>query len=476
MKRYMHRMTAALALCLCASAWSPWSAQARDNTPLADVPNAAQVQPQIAAAADGNVAISWFSQTQSAPLQGYDVRLQRLNAQGGPLWSPQGVEVARLGIGWTERHGLAVDAQGNAWLAFQDDRSHPPTRRITVAKIGPGGDAPWGAAGVAPGLAADEQHAPHIALLPDGQAIVGWTAGTGVHLQKLDARGQPVWRSPQHAPLDLRIAAPHCHYRLADLQAAGDGSVIVSLVGERAASGARHLYANKVSADGQLLWGAEHIKIFDGGSLQRGSFPHFVPDRRGGAVFAWYSVAPQLQVHAQHILSDGKAAFAHNGVSASTDLRQARTEPSIAYQPATGEITLFWMELDSASAQRSQGLYAQKIDARGARQWGESGRQLRAGPASITFLRSHAVADGTLAYWIETAAGAATDSIQAIKLDALGYPLCAPFAVSTRASIKSRLVLGVTGASQALLAWEDQVDGALPRIYLQSVRSDCRLG
>lgn len=97
-----------------------------------------------------------------------------------------------------------------------------------------------------------------------------------------------------------------------------------------------------------------------------GLIPRFVLDGRGGAIFAWYSIDPQIQVFAQHVQANGSTAFAHNGVAVPTHPQQARTDPAITYQPATGETTLFWTELDSAERQR--GVYAQKRDARGARQ------------------------------------------------------------------------------------------------------------
>ncbi|MEG1455708.1 MAG: hypothetical protein RSC66_09095, partial [Comamonas sp.] len=81
-----------------------------------------------------------------------------------------------------------------------------------------------------------------------------------------------------------------------------------------------------------------------------------------------------------------------------------------------------------------------KLDARGARQWGETGRPIQPlGHQDINNLRSVTFNDGTLAFWVQSIAGQ-HDSIQAIKLDAAGTALCPQFAVSTRPSAKSRLV------------------------------------
>ncbi|WP_159913160.1 hypothetical protein [Pantoea sp. 18069] len=473
MSRHFPFATLTLALSLSASAWGQWSTDPQKNTPVANVPGAAQVQPQIAATADGHWWISWFSLIpQGSAPQGYDVFLQRLGPDGSERYPHQGLQIANLGVGWTEDYGLATDPQGNAVLTFQDDRAHPPARAIAATKIDPAGQPLWQT------LTAPSGHAPHVSILPDGHSVIGWSTDTenSVRLRKLDPLGQPVWKSADGAALDFVLVEPGYSYRLADLQTTGDGSVIVSFIRNRGISGAKHLYANKISPSGQLLWGPAHVKIFDAGSLQQGNFPHFVLDGQGGAVFAWYSIDPQIQVYAQHIQANGSPAFAANGVPVSTNLQQARTSPSLTYQPSTGEITLFWTELDSALEQHRRGLYAQKFDARGARQWGETGRTvLPLARHDIAHLHSVAVTDGTLAFWVQSSAGG-HDTIQAIKLDATGAARCPQFAVSTRPSAKSRLVSGASASGQTLIAWEDQAQNQGADIYLQSVSADCRLG
>lgn len=473
MTRTLHWVTASLALWLSASAWGQWSTDPQKNNAIANVPGAAQVQPLLAAAADGHWWLSWFAlHPQSAAPHGYDVYLQRLGPDGREQFAHQGVQVAKLGVGWTEDYGLASDAQGHALLSFQDDSTSAPARAIAATKISTSGHALWKT------FTAPSGHAPHVTLLPDGHAVVGWSADTEntVRLRKLDPQGQPVWKTTSGAALDFLLTEPNYAYTLADLQATDDGSVIVSFVRSRGFSGAKHLYANKISASGQLLWGPNHVKVFDGGSLQQGNFPRFALDGRGGAVFAWYSIAPKMQVYAQHIQANGSPAFAHNGVAVSTHPQQARSDPSVSYQPSTGEITLLWTELDSAEKQFQRGVYAQKLDARGARQWGETGLPiLTLGEQQPSNVRSVAVADGTLVFWVQVEA-TGQDSIQAVKLDATGTALCPQFAVSTRPSDKSRLRVRVSPSGQTLLTWEDKGKNQGSDIYLQSVRANCQLG
>ena len=190
------------------------------------------------------------------------------------------------------------------------------------------------------------------------------------------------------------------NYSLADLHAADNGSVIVSWVRNKGFGSNNYLYANKMSASGQLMWGAGHVKVFDGGSLQFGEFPYFTPDGSGGAVFSWYSSSPSLQVYAQHILTDGTEAFGHNGSVGSTNQFNVRVSPSASYNPATQETFLFWTEEDSNQVEN--GVSGQKFNAAGARQWTDTGLVIvPLGSDSQIWVENVQIGTGALVFWFD---------------------------------------------------------------------------
>jgi hypothetical protein len=273
--------------------------------------------------------------------------------------------VAHLGNSSTEDYGLDVDTKGNALLAFLDTREGT-NPQVTTAKMSPAGKALWGKLGVqlTHGQSASNS-APKIAGTSDGDVVVAWTSNSNVVLQKLDPNGHPLWGK------GVVLHESGYNYGLADLHAAAGGSVIVSWTRDHGFGSDRYLYANKLSAKGQLLWGKGHVHVLDSGSLQFGNFPYFVPDRKGGAVFAWYTSSPSLQCFAQHIRADGSEAFPHNGSPASTNTNQVRVSPAGSYREATDEVFLFWTEEDSN--QVLNGVYGQKFNSTGAREWGDSG-------------------------------------------------------------------------------------------------------
>jgi hypothetical protein len=436
------------------------------NLALADRVND-QVQPKVLPLANGGWFLSWFDNNPNGhPPFGYDVYVQSLSAGGVERGQHDGLSVADLGLSSTQDYGLAVDSEGNGFVAFLDDREGA-NEQVTAAKVSPSGVLLWRKLGVQ--LTNDSSfHAnPKITVTSDGNEVVGWISDSSVVLQKLDPNGLPLWGS------GVILSEARANYSLADLHGADNGSVIVSWVRDTGFSSPKLLLANKISSAGQLLWGAQHVKVYDAGSLQFGEFPYFIPDGSGGAVFSWYSNSPTLQCFAQHIRGDGSEAFPHNGSAASINTTNVRVSPSVSYRVATGETFLFWTEEDPN--QVLNGVYGQKFAGTGARQWGQTGLPIvPLGPDQQIFVESVQVGDGAMAFWVDEV-NFGSDTLKAVRLDNSGNTVCSPFPVSSLSSGKSRLFAGINNSGLATVAWEDSRSGD-QNIYIQNVNDDCSLG
>ena len=459
-----------LSIILGSSAWAQWSSDPSKNLALADNSDGAdQVQPKVKPLPNHGWYVSWFdADPNSPPPIGYSVYLQRLSPGGVEKFPHGGIEVAHLSNSSTEDYGLDIDTAGNALLAFLDTREGA-NQQVTAAKMSPAGKAVWGKRGVQLTKGSAHSNAsPKIAGTSDGGVVVAWTSDSNTVLQKLDANGKALWGN------GVVLSESGYDYSLADLHAADNGSVIVSWVRNQGFRTTSQLRANKLSPAGKLMWGKKHVTIFDTGSLQIGNFPYFVPDGKGGAVFAWYTSSPALQCFAQHILADGSEAFPHNGSAASTNTNDVRVDPAASYRAKTDEVFLVWTEEDSN--QTVNGIYAQKFSPKGGRRWGQTGLVIVPLGADSQILPSNVqIGDGALMFWIDMQSfGNAT--IQATRLQRDGKAKCAQFPVSTATSNKGRPVADiVTATGLSALAFEDDRIGN-NGIYIQNVNRDCSLG
>lgn len=480
-KYFLPLLLLTLFFVLGSNAWAQWSNDPMTNLSLSDIPNADQVQPKVVPLSDNGFFVSWFNNNPNdPPPQGYDVYLQRLNATGYEQFPHDGQQIAQLSNSSTEDYGLDIDTKGNAVLAFLDTR-FGANQQITVTKISPSGQPLWGANGIQLTTGAPGAHSPRVAGTSDGGVVVAWTASgpkyTFIVLQKLDANGNLLWPSTSLVNRGIILSENKADYAVSDLHAAKNGNVIVSFSRDTGFRSNRYLYANKLSATGQLLWGASHVHVWDGGSLQLGYFPTFVYDGAGGAVFAWYSSVPSLQAFVQHINADGSEAFAHNGVPVSTNATQVRVGPSAAYLPSTKEIFVSWEEEDGN--QSVSGVYAQKIDANGNRQWTDNGVAIVPLQANQeAYERTVQIGNGAFVFWLDHDSFG-NDTMQGVKLDTNGAYLCQQFPVSSIQVTKIRPATAQAANGNTAIAFQDYRFGNFPSgsaIFIQNVNPDCKLG
>lgn len=461
----------AVGLMLAANAWAQWSSDPSQNLDLSNISGADQVQPKLVPLPDNSWYVSWFNNNPNdPPPNGYDVYYQYLNANGYEQFPHDGVQVAELHNSSTEDYGLSLDTAGNALLAFLDDRSDPNNQQVTAAKMSDLGTPLWGSLGKVMSWGPNSQNEPRITGTSDGNSVVAYSSNAEIVLQKLNPAGVPQWVGPTHAQWGVVIQESGYNYTVADLHAADNGSVIVSWVRNHGFGSSNYLYAAKISATGQTLW---TVHVYDGGSLQFGEFPYFIPDGSGGAVFSWYTNSPALQSYAQHILADGTEAFGHNGALGSTNTADVQVSPSVSYNASTQQTFLFWTEQDSL--QSEGGVSGQEFNSAGARQWGDSGLTIVPLNAdSELWVENVQSSSGTLVFWYDQP-NFDQGTIQAIKLDNGGNTVCSQFPVSSTSSGKSRLAAAVAPSGLAALAWEDDRNGEND-IYIQNVNPDCTLG
>ncbi len=95
-----------------------WSTDAASNQVVSNAASD-QNQPKVAATQDGGFWISWFDGIGT----GWDVRLQKYDVSGAEAFAPGGLLIADRSFSSTQDYSLAVAGNGDALLAFRDDRS-----------------------------------------------------------------------------------------------------------------------------------------------------------------------------------------------------------------------------------------------------------------------------------------------------------------------------------------------------------------
>jgi hypothetical protein len=256
--------------------------------------------------------------------------------------------------------------------------------------------------------------------------------------------------------------------------AAENDKFIVSFVKGGSYGSDQRIYSQKYSTTGGRLWGINPVAVTTLNSLQYGNFPSILYDGNGGALYSWYDVPNgAYQVHVQHLNSSGAALFPVNGALGATTANRLRVSPSIAYDQAGNVTFMFWMETDLN--QNPLGLYGQKFNGTGVRQWTNAGKLLVSlGGMQVSFITALGYADGAMVFYFDRSGSA---YVKGFRVNATGAFVWtgSPISICTRLTEKGGLDAVSTESGMALLAWSDGALGSSD-ILAQNVNPDGTIG
>lgn len=451
-----------------------WATNPLVNLSIADRTPSEQVIPKVAATADGGCYVGWFDHASG----NYDVYLQRLDAQGVEQWAHNGVLISSnpqnsFLVDWD----LIVDSQDHCVLVFADDRNGGGDFDIYAYRVTPAGNMLWGANGVTISSNNAFEAAPRVCELGNGSFAFCWSREASTIMGQVvtpagaiqyPANGLALGGMPGESPAFCEMVA-------------SNGSSYIVLWVRNIASfiSPRHLHAQKFNLAGTPLWGAAPVPVYDATSVPLGYAPSIQSDDAGGAVIVWHSspTGSLFNCRMQHLNITGTQLHPHNGVTVSTDATRHHIDPAFVYHPATGETLVFFNERNGAQSQ--WGVYGQKFNAAGVRQWGATGLQLMAVDNTWEgFTRALPSGTGAMVFVLhEPTAVLNNNSVLGMRVDASGIAQWPgqPLVLSSLLSSKGRLPVAATPQGAALVIWEDERTDAAD-VYGQRIGEDGVLG
>jgi PKD repeat protein len=449
-----------------------WTSNPAVNTAIS-IMSGEQVLPKIAVDSNGFSYVSWFSMESG----NYHVRLQRLDRDGNALWPQNGIVVSNEPQDtWITDYDLAVDPSGYAVITFTDIRtgqSNPVGYRVS-----PDGDMMWGPTGIL--LANDNNFdpSPKVCVTTLGNSIFAWqsipdSGNSQVRLQKISPDGQLLWGNGINlSQSGVDLTAPYL------LPAENDYAYLIwhTQTGPYYAPN-RGLYVQKLDVNGSFMW-ASNAEIYAPVPSGPVVYLQMCRDDSSGIVFSWYRAtdATHFNSYVQHMDADGTITMPANGVLASTSTSRNHMYPAPAFLPQTQEIVLYFSEQDLD--QITRGMYAQKFNLQGDRLWTDQGKQL-IGLSNNDYLLFSADGKDNTAICIYQAAvfGTMDTKIQAVMLDDQGNFVWQDHFIdlSSVQSQKLHNVMTNYYMGQWVAVWEDQRnDGG--DIYAQNIQPDGTLG
>jgi len=426
-----------------------------------------QVQPKIGSTSDGGFCLAWFDNSTG----GYDVRANRFNASGVPMWGANGVLVADRSFSSTVDYGAAVVSGDRFAVAYNDDRSG--SDRISITLLASDGTAVWTST---MSTGSDYVANPKVCEDPSSGAIyAAWLQGTTTRVQRLDmATGAAVWSTAVNLTDGTAQTPP------ADLWPAADasGGVMMSCVRQTGFTSAKLLRAFRVSPSGVVGWTAGStvpVNVMTTGSLQFGNYPSCIAVPGVGYVFSWYTTSP-LQCAVQVLGLDGALRFPAGGVTVTATANVERVSPACAVNAAADRIYVVWPDHVPNSSVYGMGAQAFALSGSGARLWGESGTALQPQGTlySTDFCAAAADESGVTFSWQSSTAFGA-DVLRARRLSPTGTDLFSAGTVQVAPSSDKGRMAAIMQSGASVIVWQDGATGSTD-VRGQRVANDGSVG
>lgn len=409
---------------------------------------------------------SWIVWNQKVSRQ-YDIRARRLDGNGAPLTGSIAVCSA---AGRQTLAGAVPDGTGGVLVAWQDDRTGGSD--VYAQLLDGAGTAQWTPNGVAVCTAPGDQQEIRMVADGTGSAILAWsdrrTGDPDIYAQRLGSAGAGLWGAG-----GLAVCTAGSPQRSPVLVPSGAGGAVVAWMDDRSAF-TPGVWAQGVSGAGAVLWTANGVKLDDVGFLAFARCLDAVPDGAGGAIVLFENqkvnqltgAFQATEYRLSRVNASGASQWTAGGVLAS-NAAAWRQNARLAQDGAGGAIAA-WSEARGGP----HDLYAQRVNAAGALQWGVGGTSV-CGASSWQWLAGLAAdgAGGAVLCWTDERSGPADVYSQRINSAGTQLWLINGVIVADAALGQYEAALHTDAGAVSVLAWTDHRSGTERLLYSQKLTS-----
>lgn len=346
---------------------------------------------------------------------------------------------------------IVTDSKGGAIMTWQDFRNDAAQLLgdIFVQRIDKAGINKWTANGVAVCAEASSQVAPSLVEDGAGGAIVAWNdwrnGNRDIYAQRIDSVGTALWTAN-----GVAVAAKASQQQDAKLISDGAGGAII--VWQDSVNGAWDIYAQHISNNGNLLWGAAGLVVCSAANAQIN--PRVETDGAFGAIVVWQDKrgGADYDIYAQRINASGIVQWASNGVAVCTSI-STQSNPKIEPSGFNGAI-IAWQDKRNGV---DYNIYAQQLNSGGGASWTTNGVAIctAAGSQSAVDMTSEGMSSGAIITWKDQR-GLSYD-IYAQKIDFSGVTQWSANGVGIATSSVNQLNPNIVGdgSGGAIIVWQD---------------------
>jgi len=305
---------------------------------------------------------------------GPELKLQRIDHEGKPIWSEEGVTISNT-LHSGSNPSILTDSSGGAIIVWSDNRAAAGRDDIYAQRISPEGEILWQEGGIPVCAPQYAQTTPKIASDGSDGAIVAWLGG-GVRVQRLSPSGEPLW---QEEGVQVNVLPAQGTYPLGMISDGDGGATVIwhPSLSPALEGSLRGLRAQRVNSEGEVQW-VEPAKLFVGLNIcaKEGVYSSMTAGISGAGsgevvivgIFQLWGPSP----NAQKLSPEGEPLWGEGGV-------QLFSGPLADFSEFRGPVVsdgsggAIFVTETGKKAMYLDKLYAQRIDSQGKPLWGDEG-------------------------------------------------------------------------------------------------------
>lgn len=359
---------------------------------------------------------------------------------------------------------IVTDGAGGAimtWVDFRNDASQT-AGDIYVQRVSASGQNMWTANGVAVCTQSADQTAPIMVADGAGGAIIVWqdwrSGDRDIYAQRISANGIVMWAN-NGVPVVVK-AGNQSGPRLVS-----DGAQGAVIIWEDDQAGTPDILAQWLVDNGSPQWNMNGATVCNAADNQIN--PRIDTDGAGAYYVTWQDRrnGVDYDIYAQKLNSSGAVQWAANGVAIST-ATNTQTNPKIRVDQA-GYPIIAWQH---TSNNNGYDVHAQRVSPAGVVQWAANGVAIcnAAGNQSAIDMTTENLPDGAILTWKD---GRTTKvHVYCQKVSATGAAAWTANGVLVSDASRNQINPNIVGdgAGGGIIAWQDSVSGVWD-IYAQRI-------
>lgn len=298
----------------------------------------------------------------------WDIYAQAFNFEGQVLWEKDGIPIC-VNSSDQSTQAIVSDGEGGVVVVWEDERRSAEFQDLYIQRVNALGELMWEKDGIPVYPSESLQSEP--ILISDnigGFYAVWWDViGTDqwhIIAYRISIAGKPIWDEPVH--ITPKDGIHGVHRVVSD----GEGGIIVvwqiyaNFINDQ-------LYAQRISPGGSKMWQEEGIPICTADGIQKN--PAIVDDGQGGAIVVWRDERDiYSDLYAQRIRADGTLVWQVDGIALCT-VGGHQDRPDIV-RTLDNHFFVAWLDYRGDFGDKSvDAIYCQQIDLDGNLLWDEEG-------------------------------------------------------------------------------------------------------